>query len=75
MSYIATGFTEEQESEVLESLETLKQRSAETIRRQKEEESRRRWTLLMGGLGALFAAVKLGIVVVPKVRERRMGKL
>jgi len=64
MGYLPTGFTEEQEGHLLETIDDI-------ARRQKEEESRRRWTLLLGGLGALFAAVKLGIVVFPKVRARR----
>jgi len=71
MSYLPTGFTEEQEGTLLEAV-------ADIQRRQKEEESRRRWTLLLGGIGALFAAVKLGIVVIPTIRKRRaerMGEL
>ncbi len=45
--------------------------TAEILRSQKEEESRRRWTLLLTIGGALFAAVRLGIIVLPAIRKRR----
>lgn len=41
------------------------------IKRLKEEESRRRWTLLFTIGGALFAAVRLGIVTLPHIRRLR----
>lgn len=68
MSYLPTGFTEEQEGHLLETVDDI-------ARRQKEEESRRKWTLLLGGIGAFLAAVKLGVVVIPKVQKRRQARL
>lgn len=72
MGYMRIGFTEEQEATVLERLEDI-------VRRQREEESRRRWTLLLGGIGAVLAAIRLGVIVLPSVRrripERDIGRL
>jgi hypothetical protein len=75
MAYIATGFTPDQEEQLLAGQVTLEQRTAEIIRRQKEEESRRRWTMLFAVAGGLFAAIKLGIVVFPTIKKRRAEKL
>ena len=48
----------------------------EILRRQKAEATKRRLALLIGGAGALFAAIRLGIIFAPKVRRRRqLGKL
>jgi hypothetical protein len=69
MSYMATGATEPTLSSAQEKM--LLDRVNEIILRQKQEESRRRWTLLIAGIGAVFAAVRLGVIVVPKVRARR----
>ena len=71
MGYIATGFTPDQEEQLLAGQVTLEQRTAEIIRRQKQEESRRRWTMLFAVAGGLFAAIRLGIIVFPKVRKRK----
>jgi len=46
-------------------------RLEDIIKRLKEEESRRRWTLLFTIGGALFAAVRLGIVTLPHLRRIR----
>ena len=64
----AVGFTEEQEA-------TLLANQAEILKRQKDEESRRRWTILLTAGGALFAALRLGIIALPLVKKRRVGKL
>jgi hypothetical protein len=48
----------------------------EILRRQKEEASKRRLALIIGGAGALFAAIRLGVIFAPKVKRRRqLGKL
>jgi hypothetical protein len=57
------------------TLEMLAQQHAEIIQRQKDDESRRKWTLLIGAAGALFAAVKLGIVAFPHIRAARQRKI
>lgn len=48
----------------------------EVLRHQAEEESHRKWTLLFTIGGALFAAVRLGIIALPHVRRRHaLGEL
>lgn len=68
MSYVPTGFTSEQEGHLLATVDSV-------LRRQKADESRRRWALIIGGFGAFLAAVRLGVIVIPKVKTRRMEKL
>lgn len=69
MSYIAQGFTEEQEGHITASIDKM-------LEWQKAEEQRRKWTLIIGGFGLLLAAIKLGVVVMPTVRRsQRLGKL
>ena len=72
MSYLPTGDEVAVQVEKDKTLELLE----EVIRRQKKEEESRQLTLAIGALGALFAAVRLGIVFAPKVKRRRqLGKL
>jgi hypothetical protein len=52
------------------TLESISRQAAEIIRLQKEEESRRKWTLAFTIGGALFAAIRLGWIFVPRVRAR-----
>jgi hypothetical protein len=68
MSYIASGFTPEQEETVLTSLTRIE-------KRQQEDEKRRKYTLIFGGIGLFLAAVKLGFVVIPTVRGGKVGRL
>lgn len=72
MAYVPVGFTPEQETYLVESQGKLVTLNEEIIRRQKEEESRRRWTILLGLGGAVLAAIKLGVVVIPTIRKRRL---
>lgn len=64
MSYVPAGFTPEQETELLT-------RTAEIVARQQKEERSRKLTLIIGGLGALFAAARLGVIAIPLIQERR----
>jgi len=48
----------------------LDERTADIIRRQKEEESRRKWTLALTIGGLFFAAARLGIIAIPHLRRR-----
>ena len=41
------------------------------LRIQKEEGAKRKLALIIGGVGALFAAARLGIVVLPLVKAAR----
>lgn len=77
MSYVQAGFTEEEEAEILTGQRTMQSQIAQVTAWQKAEESRRRLTLIIGGIGVLFAALKFGILVVPSFRERttRIGRL
>jgi hypothetical protein len=75
MAYMPIGFTPEQESYLVESQGKLVTLNEDVIKRLKEEESRRKWTLVLGGVGMLFAAIKLGIVVVPTIRKRRAERI
>jgi hypothetical protein len=43
----------------------------ELLEMQREEARKRKWTLIIGGLGALFAAARLGVVALPFIQERR----
>lgn len=48
----------------------------EIVYRQKKDAANRRLALVIGGATALFAAIRLGIIWVPKVKRRRqLGKL
>lgn len=75
--YVPCGFTPEQEQALLEAQVTTQEQLTRVISWQKTEEERRKWTLIIGGVGLLFAALKLGILVIPSVRERsaKMGRL
>jgi hypothetical protein len=53
------------------TLELIAKHTAEIIRRQEEEESRRKWTLLFTIGGALFAGVRLGVIAIPHLRRRK----
>lgn len=77
MSYVQTGFSEQEEAEILTGQRTLQKQLTEVTAWQRAEESRRRLTLIIGGIGVLFAALKLGVLVIPSVRERstRLGRL
>lgn len=68
MGYVSQGFTEEQETYLLQA-------TADILKRQKDEEERRKWTVVFGAVGAVFAAIKLGILVIPKIRKPRIGRL
>jgi hypothetical protein len=75
MSYIPTGFSPQEQTLIIETQEKIYGNTAEIIKRQKEEEKRRRWALGLGAIGALIAAARLGLVAIPFFKERRLGKL
>ena len=52
-------------------LEALNKRTEEIIKRMDEDERHRKYALIIGGISALFAAVKLGFVAFPIIRSRR----
>jgi hypothetical protein len=57
-------------------LSRLDERTAQIVQWQKAEDERRKWTLLFTVGGALFAAVRLGIIAIPQLRRRQaFGKL
>ena len=68
--YILLGADEEPAT-----LELLARRTSEIIRLQHEDAARRRWTLIIAGASALFAAVKLGVIVLPHIRRHRAQEL
>lgn len=58
------------------TLDLVAQRTAALIQWTKDEDRRRKIGLLIGIGGALFAAVRLGIIVIPHIRKRRpLGEL
>jgi hypothetical protein len=64
MTYLAAGFTPEQEKQLLDS-------TAAIAAAQKADAEKRRWYVIFGAAGALFAAARLGIVAIPFIKERR----
>lgn len=77
MSYVPAGFTIEQEDAILTGQRAQGEQLTNIIARLKAEESQRRWTLIIGGIGVLFAAIKLGVLVIPsvRVRSKKLGRL
>ncbi|MBT8453915.1 MAG: hypothetical protein KJO40_18280 [Deltaproteobacteria bacterium] len=75
MAYVPAGFTDEEQTLLLESQAKLHKQLEEIIRRQDEEERRRAWALGLGALGALLAAARLGIVAIPFFKKRRLGRI
>jgi hypothetical protein len=51
--------------------------SAALLQWTKDEDRRRKWTLVIAGASALFAAVKLGFIAIPHIRRHRssIGRL
>lgn len=74
MSYIPVGFTEEQEGELLSSQRALKAQIQKMMELQRAEEHSRRVALFIGAAGALFAAVRLGVIALPKIQQRRQQR-
>ena len=71
MSYYATG---EDEPVVITSdqrLVTIDERTAEMQREQEEDRKFRKMAMIIGGLSALFAAARLGVIAIPMISERR----
>lgn len=52
------------------SLEAVLARQDELLHQFKLSEERRKWAMIAGIAGAVFAAFRLGILAVPKIRER-----
>jgi hypothetical protein len=55
------------------TLEIIGARTAEILQRQKDEDESRKWAFFVTLGGALFAAVRLGIIAIPKLRSRVGG--
>lgn len=51
----------------------IDERTAIILKKLEEQERARKWTLIIGGASALFAAVKLGLVAFPAIRSRVTG--
>lgn len=51
----------------------LDARTATILKKLEDQEQARKWTLIIGGASALFAAVKLGIVTFGHIRSRSGG--
>ncbi len=77
MSYVPAGFTMQQEDEILTGQQAHGKQLDNIIARLKAEERQRRWTLIIGGIGVLFAAIKLGVLVIPsvRIRSKKLGRL
>jgi hypothetical protein len=59
----------------LEVLTRLDERTKLIVEEQKRAERRWKWQAVAGVAGAIFAAVRLGIIAVPAVRGRGLGEL
>ncbi len=57
------------------TLESLQAQLDTIVQFQQDDARRRKWTLVIGIAGALFAAVKLGIIAAPHIRKRKLGEL
>jgi hypothetical protein len=80
MSYLPVGEADEKQAAFRKIDRALHQEQfellEEIVRRQKEQAEKRRLALIIGGAGALFAAIRLGVIFAPKVKRRRqLGKL
>lgn len=77
MAYIrALGQEETTGSPVaLEVLDRLELQAKEILDGQKRAERRWRYQTAAAIAGAIFAAVRLGIIAVPHIRQRRIGTL
>lgn len=64
MAYLPAGFSEEQEAALVTNVDRI-------IKQQKKDERARQITVAFAAAGALFAAVRLGIIWAPKMRRRR----
>jgi hypothetical protein len=53
------------------TLEVIGARTQQILEWQRAEDRRRMWGLVFTIGGALFAAVKLGVIVVPRLRRRQ----
>lgn len=77
MSYVRAQLTSDDAaggdplSLLLEQQQAMRAQVDEVLERQKEEERNRKLALIVGGLGALFAAARLGVVAIPLIRRRR----
>lgn len=77
MSYIRRtplGLTEEETADLVVGQQSIQKSVDKLIALHKAEERARIVALLIGAGGALFAAVRLGIIVFPKVRARRQAR-
>lgn len=52
------------------TLESIQTQTSEIIERQKTDEASRRWATIFAVAGALFAAIKLGVIAIPHLRRR-----
>ena len=52
------------------TLAVIAERTAEILRRQAEEDKRRKLAMIVTAIGAVFAAARLGIIAIPHIRRR-----
>lgn len=56
---------------IVDPLTEIRANTQEILARQKKEADDRRIALIIGGVSALFAAAKLGILAIPLIRAKR----
>lgn len=56
---------------VTDPIEEIRTNVAELIKRAREDAENRKIALIIGGVSALFAAAKLGLVAIPLIRKSR----
>lgn len=52
------------------TLESVQAQTSEILARQKADATSRRWATIFAVAGALFAAIKLGVIAIPHLRRR-----
>ena len=77
MPYITTLGADEVEGApiALEMLTRVDQRTKALIEGQARQERRWKWQTVVGVAGAIFAAVRLGVIAIPHVRARRAQRM
>jgi hypothetical protein len=58
-------------AKLVDPIDDLRAKVADMLARQKAESDARKFALIIGAAGALFAAARLGIVAIPLIRKKR----
>lgn len=59
------------EPEIAAEQPSVTEMVAQVLELQREEKRARKWALIIGGIGAVFAAARLGIIAIPIIKAKR----